>query len=49
MDQLEILEMQQEFKDQFCLACLPDDKTAGPEVLRLVIETSNYRVEIEIG
>ena len=50
MEQFEVLEMEQEFEECICLADLPEvQEEVDPQVFRLVVETTNYRVEIEIG
>jgi hypothetical protein len=50
MDQFEVLEMEQVFDKCFCLADLPEvSEEVDPQVFKLVVETTNYRVEIEIG
>jgi hypothetical protein len=50
MEQINVLEMDQEFDEFYCLPVSPEvQEQEAPQVFKLVVETANYRVEIEIG
>jgi hypothetical protein len=50
MEQIEILAIEPEGKVLYCLPELSVSQDQDdPQVFRLVIETTNYRIEIEIG
>ena len=50
MEQFEVLEMEHIFDKCICLSDLPEvPEEVDPRVFKVVVETANYRVEIEIG
>jgi hypothetical protein len=52
MEQIENLTIDRDYEKIFCLPDpqpLPVREPAAPEPFLLVVETSNYRIEIEIG